>query len=164
MAEIRVECYNLGYINCSDVVSKIVKDIAMLNLDSLKVADLKKLTFHYFINFLLEKSRNREMGYRPVYFVFNESLKALDNNYLLIFKYVIQQLKTMLPVPIIVLDDVDIFSKNNGALREINEKMSNFYVKRKISLRKLNKYINKEEYYELIKVLKDASNIALLST
>ena len=164
MTEIRVEGYNLEYIDCSDMVATIVGNINKLNIDGLKVSDSKKLTFHYFICSLLDKSKNRKMHYRPVYFIFSESLNVLDADYLSIFKSVMKQLKNTLPIPVIVVDDGDIFIKNNGSLREINEKMSNLYMKRKMSLRKLNKYVFEEEYYELIKVLKNAGNIALLST
>lgn len=164
MTEIRANGYNLLYIDCSGIVLDTVENIAALSIEKLNTSDIKKLTFHFFIKFILEKSKKKRKSLRPVYYIFSDSLKMLDDNYYQIFKYVIKQLNSMVPVPIIVLDDVNIFVKNNGSLKELNEKMSDYYIKRKVSSRKLNKYVNKEEYYELTKVLNDVSNIALLLT
>lgn len=157
--------YNLVYIDCNDLVLNVFLSINKLNisLDNLKPRDFKKLVFHYVVEELLKK--NKFKSKRPVYF-FNKTFLAsfCDKKYIECFLYSLKQLKNLLPVPVIFLENSDLFLKNNGDLKELEEKITNYYIKHKRSTYKLRKYLENEEFYELVNKLNDIKNIKLLST
>lgn len=166
MERFAVKGYNIVYLNCSDFLNTIYNSICTLeiNPDSLKDKDLKKLIFHFFVDLLLKKSKNKKFKEKPTYFIFKSAFKNIDNlKYAQCFSYVIKQLKNLLPIPILVLENDKIFESNNGELKGYNEKISSFYIKRKLGTYKLRKYLQAEEFYELVNTLQDIKNIHTLS-
>lgn len=157
--------YNLVYIDCSDLIVNVYISILkqFTELDKLKDRDLKKLIFHYVVTALI--SRNKHSSKRPVYF-FNKIflLEFTDKRYIKCFLSIIKHLKNLLPVPLIILENHNIFDNDNGELKGLNEKISNHYITNKSNTKKLRKYLQNEEFYELIKVLGNIKNIKQLST
>jgi hypothetical protein len=133
------------------------------DINTLKDKDLKKLIFHYVITLILRKKKNSSK--RPVYF-FNKTflMEFVDKRYVKCFVSIIKHLKTLLPVPLIFVNNDDIFINNNGELKDLNERVTNFYQNFKKSTAKLRKYLQSEEFYELVKVLNNIKNIKQLST
>lgn len=165
MRNIIVSKYNLVYIDCSDLIINVYISIfkQFKGLDKLKDKDLKKLIFHHIVTALLK--RNKHSSRRPVYFI-NKIflLEFADKRYVKCFISIIKHLKSLLPVPFIILENHNIFENDNGELKGLNEKISNHYITNKNSTLKLRKYLQNEEFYELIKVLGNIKNIKQLST
>ena len=158
--------HNLIYINCSQLIHKIYDSILELNLDleTIKEKDLKKLIFHYFVEQLLKIGKSKKYTERPVYFIFKDDFIKYNSTFLNCFTYVFKHLKTLLPVPLILIENSQIFINNNGELKGLSERALNYYIRGKISTYKLRKYLEDENFYELVNVLKDVKNIkALLS-
>lgn len=157
--------YNIVYIDCTDLVVKVYLEINKLDIDleNIKDRDLKKLTFHFIVKELLKK--NKRLRERPVYY-FNTNLlnDFCDKKYLKNLLGSLKHLKSLLPIPLIFVENDDIFVRNNGHLKGINEKISQHYIKHKKNTYKLRKYLESEEYYDLIKELCDIKNIKQLST
>lgn len=157
--------YNLVYIDASDLIVNVYLMIFkhVCDINTLKDKDLKKLIFHYVITLILRKNKNSSK--RPVYF-FNKTLlmEFVDKRYIKCFVSIIKHLKTLLPVPLIFVNNDDIFINNNGELKDLNERITNFYQNFKKSTAKLRKYLQSEEFYELVKVLNNIKNIKQLST
>jgi len=91
-------------------------------------------------------------------------MEFVDKRYVKCFVSIIKHLKTLLPVPLIFVNNDDIFINNNGELKDLNERVTNFYQNFKKSTAKLRKYLQSEEFYELVKVLNNIKNIKQLST
>lgn len=165
MRNIVIKKYNLIYIDCSDLIVNVYITLLkqFTELEKLKDKDLKKLIFHYIVTALL--SRNKHSTKRPVYF-FNKQflLEFTDKRYIKCFVSILKHLKSLLPVPLILLENQNIFANDNGELKGLNEKISNHYVNSKTSTVRLRKYLQNEEFYELIKVLDNIKNIKQLST
>jgi len=154
--------YNLVFLNCNDVVDYILKNLTYLdlNLDLLPKKDLKKLTLHYFLMFIFKLSKDKEHKEKPVYYLTLDMFKGIDNkNFIESIIFTFKKLKSLLPVPLIILNDYNILKSKNGEYKGVCEKLVNFYINRKIETKKLKKYLETEEYYELIKVFKDIINI-----
>jgi hypothetical protein len=159
-----VKSHNLTYIDCSFFIEKIFESISELNVNvnSIKEKDLRKLIFHYFIELLLKQGKNKSYKERPVYFIFKEDFLYQQNRFINAFTYVFKHIKKLLPVPLIVIENSNIFHSNNGELLGINNRIVNYYIKNKISTQRLRKYLEEESFYELIKVLQDVRNIKAL--
>lgn len=71
-------------------------------------------------------------------------------------------LKSYLPVPVLVLKNIDVLNNNCGHVKGLNEKIYNFYINRIPNVKKLKKYLENEEYYELINILGEAKHIKTL--
>lgn len=157
--------YNLNYIDCSDLIINIyiciLKEIT--DVSNLKDKDLKKLVFHYLVKRFLE--HNKKSLKRPVfYFDKNVLLEFTDKRYIKCFLYIIKQLKGLLPIPILIINDQKIFTENTGHMKGLNEKISNHYIYTKKNTVKLRKYLQNEDFYELINVFKDINSIRYIST
>lgn len=165
MRKIIISKYNLVYIDCSDLIVNVYINIIkqFTELERLKDKDIKKLIFHYIVTALL--SRNKNSSKRPVYFI-NKIflLEFTDKRYVKCFISIIKHLQNLLPVPFIVLDNHNIFDNDKGELKGLNEKISSYYITKKSNTIKLRKYLQNEEFYELIKVLGNIKNIKQLST
>lgn len=165
MRNITVKEYNLTYIDCSDLIINtyisINKDI--FEIKKLKDKDLKKLIFHYLVKSFI--SRNKQTKKRPVYF-FNKKFieEFTDKRYIKCFLIIIKSLKSMVPIPIVILENQDIFSQNNGELKGLNERISNHYFTSRKNTIKLRKYLENEDFYELTKAFKDINNIKYITT
>jgi len=158
--------HNIVYYDCSSFSTNIFADILNLGLNptDLREKDLKKLILHFFVEQILTLSKNKTLKNRPVYVVFTDSLSNITSkkylkNFLLVFKH----LKRLLPIPLIMVQNDSIFIKQNGEFTGLNEKISSFYLKDRDTT-KLRKYVNKEEYYSLIKTLEDVKNLKYIST
>jgi hypothetical protein len=103
VSEIKIKDYNLVYIDCTDFIIESLTSIASLNIVKFKVSDKKKLITHYLIKLLLKKSKLKTGSNRPVYFVQNNIFDILDNDYANLYRLVISKIKSMLPVPLIVI-------------------------------------------------------------
>jgi hypothetical protein len=155
--------YNLCYINCSTAVDLAYKNICNIGVSELSKSDLKKLLFHFIVIELLNISRGKKFTEKPVFFLYKKYLTELPYDVIEQSIVVIKLFKNYLPVPFIVLDDGNVFKKNKGELKELNERLVNFYIKRKHCTRKLRKFLQKEEFYELINILKDVNNIKTIT-
>lgn len=156
--------YNLTYIDCSDLVVNVYLDICNLGLsaDKAKGKDIKKLIFHFIIAELLK--RNKKLKFRPVFFIDKKILlEFTDKNYIKHFICVFKHIKSLLPVPMLILSDQNLF-KNEGEIKGYNERIYNHYLFNKKGTYRLRKYLESEEFYELIDKLSDIKNIKLLST
>ena len=165
MRNIIVTKYNLVYIDCSDLIVDVYISIhkQFSDLDKLKDKDIKKLIFHHVVTALL--SRNKYSSKRPVYFINKVFLLDFaDKRYVKCFVSMIKHLKSLLPVPFIILENHNIFDNDNGELKGLNERISNHYITGKNNTLKLRKYLQNEEFYELVKVLGNIKNIKQLST
>jgi len=154
--------YNLVYINCTELYTDIFKKIQEVGLDKLTRKDTKKLIFHYIITDFLKISKIRKSKEKPVFFFYSDKFLDVNSSFLLEFINVIKMLKGFLPVPVLIFKNDSIFIKNNGELKGLNEKIYNFYSNRNHSVKKLRKYLETEEYYQLIEVLKDVGSIKTL--
>lgn len=159
-----VSDYNLVYIDCTDLVVNVYIDISKKfnDISTLKDKDLKKLIFHYMVMSLFKKNKIKQK--RPVYF-FNRDimLEFPDKRYIKCFIIIFKHLKTLLPAPLIMLEE-DIMKKSKGEIKGLNEKFTHYYMNSKKNTFKLRKYLDSEEFYDLIKALKDIKNIKSLST
>jgi len=153
------------YIDCSDLIINVYISILkqIPNINQLKDKDLKKLIFHYIVISLLKRKKRNNR--RPVYF-FNSTFftEFVDKRYVKCFIMIIKHLKSLLPTPLILVEKEDLFKTDSGELKELNEKISNFYINNKRGTTQLRKYLRNEEFYELIKVLSNIKNIKQLST
>jgi hypothetical protein len=154
--------YNLVYINCTELYTDTFKKIQEVGLDKLTRKDTKKLIFHYVITDFLKISKIRKSKEKPVFFFYSDKFLDVNSSFLLEFINVIKMLKSFLPVPVLIFKNDTIFIKNNGELKGLNEKIYNFYSNRNHSVKKLRKYLETEEYYQLIEVLKDVGSIKTL--
>jgi hypothetical protein len=167
MPALRPKNYNLAYIDISDFVERIYSNI--LNLDigikNLPKKDLRKLTLHYFISNLYRVTKKKKYIEKPVYFLNMESFKSINNEpYIKSLIYTIKKLKSLLPIPIIVLNNFDKLVVSGGDFKGLCEKMENFYTKRQFNTKSLKKYLETEDFYELISIFKDVVNIKTLLT
>jgi hypothetical protein len=157
--------YNITYIDCSDLVVEVYLEVCKMKVPLCDIIDkdLKKLTFHYIVKELLKK--NKRLKGRPVYF-FNIKFinEFCEKKYIKNFLYSLKHLKSLLPIPLIFIDNDDIFLKNNGHLKGLNERITSHYTKHKKNTYKLRKYLESEDFYDLIKELSDIKNIKQLST
>lgn len=154
--------HNLIYVDCNDVVDYVYKNLVGLELeiDTLPKKDLRKLTIHYFLTYIFKKSKNKDFTEKPVYFLIFQTFKNIQSkSFMDSVVYAFKKLKSLLPVPLVVIDNYGILKNKNGEYKGLSEKMMNFYINRKIETKKLKKYLKTEEYYELIKVFKDIVNI-----
>lgn len=152
--------YNLIFIDCNYFLSSISHSISTLvEVDKLSKTDYKKLVLHYFLSELLSVSKRKTHKEKPVYCFTTTFLKTLDEVYLNTLIAVIKKLKKILPLPILIIEEYKVLTNKNGEYKEVCEKISNFYTTRKIQTRKLKKYLELEEYYELIKVFNNVNNI-----
>lgn len=159
------EKYNLNYIDCSDIVINVYLSIHNMGLDvgKLKDKDLKKLIFHFIVKSLLKRSRSKRK--RPVYFLYKNFIQEfVDKRYVKSFLYIIDHLRKLLPVPIVLIESVKIFDSHNGDLIGLNEKIASKYINGNKSTVKLRKYLEAQEFYDLIEALSDINNIKHLST
>jgi hypothetical protein len=162
---IQIKKYNIIYIDCSDLIINtyisILRDF--LDINKLKDKDLKKLIFHYIVKSFI--SRNKHSTKRPVYF-FNRKFIAefTDKRYIKCFLIIIKNLKSLIPVPIILIDNENLFSQNRGELKGLNEKITSYYLNSNKNTIKLRKYLKNEDFYELIEAFKDINNIKYITT
>jgi hypothetical protein len=158
------DIYNLVYVDCSDLVVNVFLDICNLHIsiETIKDKDIKKLIFHFIVTELIK--RNKHLKHRPVFFIDKKILLEFTNkDYIKHFLYVFKHIKSLLPVPLLILNDQSMFT-NRGDLKGYNEKINNHYMFNKKGTYKLRKYLEMEEFYELVDKLADIKNIKLLST
>lgn len=154
------------FIDCKKQVDKIYSDISDLGLELEKLPnkDLKKLTLHYFVTNVFLKRNKRLEKEKPVYYINSNYLSCIeDKRYLDSLNYVVKKLNQLLPVPLITLDP-SILKRKNGDYKGLCEKMLNLYVNRKIETKKLKRFLEVEEYYELMSAFKDIVNIKTVVT
>ena len=133
---------NLIYIDCGGIVDFVQKNIYDLDLqvDNIPKKDLRKLTLHYFLIYIFKKSKNRQDAERPVYFLLMSVLEKQKNDvFLESIVYSYKKLKTLLPVPFVILKSHKIFKEKNGDLKGLNEKMTSYYLNRKVEIIKLKR-------------------------
>lgn len=157
--------YNIVFIDCSFFIANIYHSIVQL-IEGINVndKDFNKLLMHFFITELLNKSKKKTFKERPVYIFYSKGIKNIScKRYLKSFIYTLKKLRTLLPVPILVIEE-DIFKVKNGDYKEVCERVNNFYYSRKFNSRKLKEFLEIGEYYELIKVFNNIINIKSIST
>lgn len=165
MLKVKSKEYNLVYIDCNYLPKKIYISISeLVEIDILSKKDYKKLILHYFLSELLQISKNKSCREKPVYYLTSHEIRLIDNKkYLQLFLEVLKKLKQILPLPLIVIENSSILKEKNGEFKELNEKISNFYVNRKIKTRCLKKTLEVGEYFELIKVFNNVNNLKSIS-
>lgn len=165
MRSFYIQRFNLLYIDCSDLIVNVYISILNLNIDVNTVSskDLRKLIFHFIVRDLLKRKGTKNK--RPVYYFDKKFLlEFTDKKYIESFIFIIKHLKSLLPVPLILIDNDKIFNSKNGDIIGLSEKISHNFINSKKSTIKLRKYLENEEFYELIKALSDIKNIKHLST
>lgn len=156
--------YNLVYVDCSDLVVNVYLDILKLDvsIENIKSKDVKKLIFHFLVVELLK--RCKQLKYRPIFYIDKKILIEFTNKeYVKHFISVFKHIKSLLPVPLLILGDQNLF-KNQGEIKGYNEKIFNHYMFNRKGTYRLRKYLEIEEFYELVDKLTDIKNIKLLST
>ena len=164
MRSFKYDAYNLTYVDCSDLVVNVFLDICRLNVsvDKAKGKDIKKLIFHFIVTDLIK--RNKGLKNRPVFYIDKKILLEFTNKeYIKHFICVFKHIKSLLPVPLLILNDQNMF-KNEGEIKGYNEKIHNHYLFSRKNTHRLRKYLESEEFYDLIDKLTDIKNIKLLST
>ena len=164
MRSFEYSTYNLTYVDCSDLVVNVYLDICNLDvsIDRIKSKDIKKLIFHFIVAALLK--RNKKLKSRPVFFIDKKILLEFTNKeYIKHFICVFRHLKSLLPVPMLIINDQNLF-QNEGEIKGYNERIYNHYMFNKKGTYRLRKYLESEDFYELIDKLTDIKNIKLLST
>lgn len=154
--------YNLVYIDCTCFYSKIQTLIFQNYGNNLKKTDLKKLIFHYLITDLLLTSKIKRSKEKPIFFFCSDSFESNTAEYCVEFLKVLKLLKSYLPVPVLVIKNMAVLKEESGHFKGLNEKISNFYIKRNHNINKLKKYLKNEEYYELINILGEPKHIKTL--
>ncbi len=154
--------YNVVYINCTKFYSKIFSKINNEYGLNLKSKDLKKLIFHYLITDLLLVSKIKKSKEKPVFFFCSDEFSELNSSFFVEFLNVIKLVKSYLPVPVLIFKNSSFLTEKLGDIKGLNEKIYNFYFKRSHSIKKLKKYLEFGEYYDLIKILGEAKHIKTL--
>ena len=155
--------YNLVYLNCKSILDTTYKIINNFDRSKMIGNDLQKLITHFTILKLLELSSNKKFKEKPVFYFLKFDVDNLDNQYVTSFYKAYNKIKDMMPVPICIIPDIDIFIKNNGELRELNLINSSYYSNRKHSTKKLLKYFKNESFSELLEIFRHPKNIKTLS-
>lgn len=119
-----------------------------------------KLFLHYFFEntmaFLREKNPS---PYKPVLFLTDERLEQVDLKSEIIIKQ-LKIIKKLLPIPFIIpLPKQVLKAKKNGEWKELNEKITGFYLKRKVSTQKLKNYFDDKGYSTLSATLSSVVNL-----
>lgn len=154
--------YNIVYIDCTGFYNNTLNKINDLHIYKPSSRDIKKLIFHFIIRDLLYTSKIKKTKEKPVFFFRSNDFLKTDTTFIVQFINVVKMLKKLLPVPVLIFKDEEIFKKNNGNLKGLSEKIFNFYSTRDHSTKKLRKYLEVEEYYELIKVLGEVRSLKTL--
>ena len=155
--------YNLIYYNCGYLIDSIFKQITDFNIDQLNKRDLHKLILHFLILSFLKINKTKKDKEKSVFFFYKEEILSEDSLYIKTFSESIKRVKNILPLPVIIIEDKDIFIKNNGYLKEINSINYNFYHKKNYNTTKLVKYLKQESFFDLCNMLKCINNIKSLS-
>ena len=155
--------YNLIYYNCGYLIDSIFKQITDFNIDQLNKRDLHKLILHFLILSFLKINKTKKDKEKSVFFFYKEEILSEDSLYIKAFSESIKKAKNILPLPVIIIEDKDIFIKNNGYLKEINSINYNFYHKKNYNTTKLVKYLKQESFFDLCNMLKCINNIKSLS-
>ena len=110
------------------------------------------ILFHYlFLNVIkLVRSLNLETGYKLVLFVTDKKLDSKNLNLILQLK----NLKKILPIPLLIsINQEEVFTGLYGKMKEINNKVLNFYSKRKVKFREIKKHLDDKGFNALSNTL-----------
>jgi hypothetical protein len=110
------------------------------------------ILFHYlFLNVIkLARSLDLEIGYKLVLFVTDKKLESKDLNLILQLK----NLKKILPIPLLIsVNQEEVFVGLYGKMKETNNRVLNFYSKRKVKFKEVKKYLDNKGFNTLSNTL-----------
>jgi len=157
--------YNFVYINLDKDIEKAFDQIEDFK-EEFKIASEKlkhvkdKLFLHYmFINILENiKSVGEVSSMKVVLYITPHTLKDKKLKDSQILKQ-LKILKSVLPIPLIIPLEEEIFNAKNGNLIELNKKCLEFYLKRRVSLKQLKKYFDNKGFTTLTATLSNIVNL-----
>lgn len=152
--------FNLVYIDCKHLFDQIYLSTHKFDRAKLSKRDLQKLIIHFLIVKILNANKGSKLKERPVYYFFkSDILGCNDEVYINEFLKSVSKVSKLCPLLITVLEDSNIFIKNNGGLTELNHICSNFYTQNKNSTKKLLSYLKREDFFELKEVFQCINNL-----
>lgn len=155
---------NLVYVNCRNIFEQIYISIYKFDRDKLSKRDLQKLILHFLIVRILNYSKFKTLSEKPVFYFFTKDINLSDDEiYTAEFKKALKKANKILPIPLILIDDYEVFKKNNGGLKELNMFNSQYYSQRTHNTKKLLNYLKKENFTELSEVFQHTNNIKSIS-
>lgn len=158
MEKIQQLQYNLVYIDLSEIFIDAFNCVNIFRIHNISDRDLKKLAFHFVVKNLLCNFKQENIKEKVVFFTYENYLNTLEIRIKKIIVYILNTLKQTIPIPVVTIENKSIFNIKNGNLKELNERCSYYYLKVNRSTRKLNKYLELNQFYELQGILKDLNN------
>jgi hypothetical protein len=120
-----------------------------------------KLFLHYLFDSIMEflRKNTTDNTFKPVLFLSEERIQQKDLQSEVIIKQ-LKLIKKLLPIPLLIPLSAQIFISNReGNLKELNEKIVNFYAKRKVSVRRLKNYFDDKGYSTISDTLSSMVNL-----
>lgn len=140
--------YKISYINISSTIQKSLLDVEDFKLEynisskSFKHVE-SKIIFHFLFLNILKYLRSADKIDSFKISLYTDSKEKLNDVTLKQLKI----LKKILPIPIfIALDEQSTFTGLYGGLKELNNKVINFYQKRRVKLKELKKYLDNKGF------------------